>query len=337
MMKKFCFLFLLIALPLFAQELKEETNSLFDEAEVKEFTMQSIMVDGEVEQPGMVDFAALPLRQVPVKEVVSQNGKDKFIGTYFYSGYSLFDIITAKKAKKANAAEFRPAVDLYVIVENARGEKAVFSWGEIFYGKDNFQFLISKSVNAINPSKMKMKWPLPSEPRLICSRDIYNVRFISNPTKITVKSFVGTFATTKPADIFSSKIEVSSGSQSATIADIKSTIEKRTYKNVGYGHGMGYKGIKDINGYLLKDILRETINIKNEEIGNSILCISAKDGYRVVYSLSEIINRSDNEDFLLSDNKDSKENGRFSTYSTPDFFVDRNVRSVEKIQIMQVK
>jgi hypothetical protein len=336
-MKKFCFLFLLIALPLFAQELKENTSSLFDESEVKEFTLKGIMVEGEVEHPGMVDFSTLPLRNMPVKELTYQNRKDKFLGSFYYSGYSLFDILTSKKVKKANAAEFRPPTDLYVIVENAKGEKAVFSWGEIYYTKDNFQFLISKSVNAVNPSKMKMKWALPAEPRLVCGRDVYNFRFIENPTKITIKSFTGSYAKTKPEDIFSPKIQVIFGSQSAMITDIKSTVEKRVYKNIGYGHGMGYKGVKDVDGYLLKDILKEAVNIKNDEIGNSIICVSAKDGYRVTYSLNEIINRSDNEDFLLSDNKDSKENGRFSLYAAPDFFVDRNVRSVEKIEILQVK
>jgi len=336
-MKRLFLFFCFLAIPLFAQELKENTSSFFDESEVKEFILKNIMVEGEVESPGMVDLSTLPIRNLPVKEFSFLNGKDKFIGSYYYSGYSLFDILNSKKVKKANQADFKPFVDLYVIVENDKGEKAVFSWGEIYYGKDNFQFLISKSVNAINPSKLKMKWPFPAEPRLICNRDAYNVRFIANPTKITIKSFSGNFAKQKPAEIFSPEIKIISGSKTETIEDIKSSVEKRKYKNIGYGHGMGYKGVKDVDGYLLKDILKAAMEFPYAELQNSIVCVSAKDGYRATYSLSEIINRSDNEDFLLSDRSDSKEDGKYSLFAAPDFFVDRNVRAVEKIEIVRVK
>lgn len=336
-MKKYLLVFLFVSVPLFAQEVKENTSSFFDESEVKEYVLKNIMIDGEVELPGVVDLSTLPLRNVPVKEIIMQNGKDKFIGSYYYSGYSLFDILNSKKVKKAEGSDFKPAVDLYVIVENDKGEKAVFSWGEIYYAKDNFQFILSKSVNAINPSKMKMKWPFPVDPRIICSRDIYNYRFIANPVKITVKSFPGVFTAIQTKEIFSPEIKVTCGAQSAVIKDIKSNTEKRMYKNIGYGHGMGWKGVKDVDGYLVKDVLKEHIQFQNEEIGSSVVCVSAKDGYRAVYSLSEIINRSDNEDFLLLERKDSKEDGRYTFYAAPDFFVDRNVRAVDRIQIVNAK
>ncbi len=336
-MKRLFLIFCFLAVPVIAQELKENTSSFFDESEVKEFILKNIIVEGEVESPGMVDFSTLPIRNLPVKELTFLNGKDKFIGSYYYSGYSLFDILNSKKVKKTNQADFKPFVDLYVIVENGKGEKAVFSWGEIYYGKDNFQFLISKSVNAVNPSKLKMKWPFPTEPRLICNRDAYNVRFISNPTKITIKSFAGEFAKEKPADIFSPEIKIIFGTKTESIEDVKSTIEKRKFKNIGYGHGMGYKGVKDVEGYLLKDVLNAALEFPYIDIRNCIVCVSAKDGYRATYSLSEIINRSDNEDFLLSDRSESKEDGRYSLFASPDFFVDRNVRAVEKIDIVIVK
>ena len=336
-MKKYFIFFLLIAFPLFAQELKEETNSLFDESDVKEFPVTSILVEGEVEQPGPVYFASLPVRNVPVKELSLKNGKDKFIGSYYYSGYSLYDILSLKKVRKAGQSDFRPAVDLFVIVENGKGEKAVFSWGEIFYTKDNFRILISKSVNAVNPSKMKMKWPLPREPRVICAGDAYNFRFISNPVKITVKSFPGVFPAVKTKEIYSPVITITSGERNGTIEDIDSGIQKRIYRDIGYGHGMGFKGVRNIEGYLFKDVLATALKLDNSEIANSVVCFSAKDGYRAVLSLNEIMNRSDNVDFILAEQKDSKEDGRYILFAAPDFFVDRNVRAVEKIQILKIK
>ena len=138
------------------------------------------------------------LRTIPVKELGLENDKQLFKGAFFVSGYSLYDILNSKKAKKAAGNTFSPLIDMYVIVENDRGEKAVFSWGEIYFTKESSNVLISKSIQAINPAKTKRKWPLPEEPRLVCGNDLLNVRFISNPTKITVRSYAGEFAAEKP-------------------------------------------------------------------------------------------------------------------------------------------
>lgn len=335
-MKKISLLVLLFSIQLFAQEVKSTTNSFFDDSESKEYSLTNILVDGEVENSGTVDLSTLPLSRIAIKEVDFINGKDKIKGAYFYSGYSLHDIINPKTVKKANEKDFKPYVDMYVVISNNKGEKAVYSWGEIYYTRDNFKTLLAKNVRAINPSKMKMKWPLPEEPRIICANDAFNSRFISNPTKITVKSFEGTFSSEKKENMYSPQIILKTETQTVTIAEI-TNVEKRSSINIGYGHGMGIKGINPVEGYLLKDVIKSNIKLEREDFKNAFVVVSAKDGYRCVYSLSEIMNRSDNEDFLLVDNKDSKENGRFSLYSTPDLFVDRNVRSVEKIEIFHIK
>jgi len=63
----------------------------------------------------------------------------------------------------------------------------------------------------------------------------------------------------------------------------------------------------------------------------------AKDGYRVVFSLSEIINRSDNQDFLLLDKKDNPGSGRYLLYPAGDFFADRDIRAIEKLELSVVE
>jgi hypothetical protein len=40
---------------------------------------------------------------------------------------------------------------------------------------------------------------------------------------------------------------------------------------------------------------------------------------------------------LLIDQKESKEDGCYSIFATPDFFVDRNVKAIEKIEIVKVE
>jgi len=335
-MKRVLLALVLLTLPIFAQDKNETSPSFFDDSEIREYSLKSILVEGEVENTGVVDFALLPINSFPAKDVLFGKDKNKFNGSYFFSGYSLFDIINQKKVKKANEAEFKQAVDLYVIVENDKDEKVVFSWGELFYSKDNFKTVITKSVRAINPSKMKMKWSLPENPILACGNDAFNFRFIANPTKITVRSFAGTYSKERIKEIYTPEFTVTSTGGNINVKDIAG-IEKRKFRGLGYGHGMGWKGVDEVEGFVFKDVMKAYARIDEQQIASTILCLSAKDGYRVTYSLSEIVNRNDMNDFLLIEENGSLEKGKYNLFATPDFFVDRNVRSVEKIEILNVK
>jgi len=319
------------------QDTTEATNSFFDDSSVREYTLGSVFVGGEVAQPGHVDLASLPLNSVVVKELASENGEARFKGAFQYVGYSLFDILTNFTATKANEKDFRPKVDMYVVVENEKGERAVFSWGEIYYSRDYHKILLARQVRAINPSKTKTKWQAPAEPRLICANDQYNTRFISNPTRITVRSAPGVFATEKPKVMFSPEIRMQFDGKPVTVTDIQGMAEERSYAHVGYGHGMGFKGVKCVKGFVLKDVLVKTMSLHAGASGTILAIVSAKDGYRCAFSLSEIINRNDNADFLLQERADSPTDGRYTLFATPDFFVDRNVRAVEQIEFLQIK
>ncbi len=303
---------------------------------MKTFALNAIQVEGEVANPGLVNVALLPLRECVAKEVVLKDGKPEFKGAFHYVGYSLFDILGDTHIRKRADNSFSPFVDLCVVVENAKGEKAAFSWGEVFYSKDNFQILLAKSVQAINPSRLtSVKWSLPNESRLVCAYDFLNVRYLSNPIKITVKSCRGTFATEKPQNIYAPEFKIVSGTRSIAVRDLVPLPASRRYLNIGYGHGMGFKGVEDVSGHLLADVIKSKVELTAEDLGQGIFVVSAKDGYRSAFSVSEVANRSDNLDFLLVDRKDSKEEGRYTIFAAADFFVDRNVKAVEKIELMR--
>ncbi len=331
-MRRIILLFVIAGSLTIAQDTK---SSFFDESPSKEYLISNILVEGEVENPGMVDLTSLPLNGFPVKNISYGKDKNRFLGAYFFSGFSLFDILKQKKIKKANEGEFRPFVDLYIIIENAKGEKAVFSWGEIFYSKDNFKVIIAKSVRAINPPNMKMKWQLPDETQLVCGNDAFNFRNIVNPTKIIIKSFAGKYSQERVKDLYTAEFEMVNLDRSFVVKEIVN-VEKRNFRGIGYGHGMGWKGIENIEGFVFKDVLKSYILFDKQLIGNTILCVSAKDGYRVTFSLSEILNRNDMNDVLLIEITNSSVEGKYNLFATPDFFVDRNVRSVEKIEILTV-
>jgi hypothetical protein len=315
-----------------AQTQTKSTNSLFDDSESKAFTPKGIMVQGEVQIPGPVDLSALPIRSIAVKEMGIENGKQVFKGAFFVSGYSLYDILDSKTYKKAPENTFNPPVDLYAVVENDKGEKAVFSWGEIYY-RNSFDILIAKAIQPINPARAKASYVLPETPRLICAGDLVNVRFINNPTKITVKSWHATIPKDKPKDIYSPELKIVAKTGTFTVGAIASSVEKRTYTDVGYGHGMGFKGNENVSGCVLKDLLAANLKPTPDMLREWIAVGSAKDGYRVVFSLSEIMNRSDNQDFLLLDKKDTPASGRYLLYPPADFFADRDIRAIEKLEL----
>lgn len=318
-----------------AQDLDQSTNSLFDVSAVKTYNPKSILVQGEVQAPDTVDLSTLPLRSIPIKELGFENGKQVFKGAYFVGGYALYDILKHAKIKKVPENTFKPPVDMYVVVENDKGEKAVFSWGEIYY-RNSFDILVTRSVQAINPARSKTTWPLPDEPRLVCGGDLLDVRFISNPTKITVKSYYESGTAEKPKDVYSPEFKILTKAGSADIRDLGPSIEKRKYESVIYGHGMGFKEVFNATGYLLKDVVSAHAKLAPERVKNTVAVVSAKDGYRVVFSASEIMNRNDNHDYLLNDLKDSPTGGRYTLVVTPDYFADRDVRSVEKIVLVDI-
>jgi hypothetical protein len=332
----FVFILPLIIAGALAQDRNQSTNSFFDGSEATSFAVKNVTIQGEVQDPGPVDLSSLPLRSIAFKELAIENGQRVFKGAYFAGGYSLYDILSSKKFKKAPENTFSPPVDLYVVVENEKGDKAVFSWGEIYY-RNSFDILITKTIQAINPARSKATWSLPGVPRLICAGDSINARFINSPTKITVRSFHGPVPKEKPKDIYSPELKIVSKTGSFTVADIASSVEKRTYLDVGYGHGMGFKGAQNVSGYLLKDVIASNWKPSSDMFGKWIAVASAKDGYRSVLSLSEIMNRSDNQDLLLLDQRDSPGSGRFTLYPAGDFFADRDVRAVEKIELMEAE
>jgi hypothetical protein len=365
-------LFFGISIIAHAQDRKESTNSLFDGAELKVLNPKSILIQGEVQNPGPVDLASLPIGSIAIKEMALENGQRVFKGAYFINGYSLYDILKSKNFKKAPENTFGSPVDLYISVENEKGEKAAFSWGEIYY-RNSFDILISKTIQPITPARAKVSYALPETPRLICGGDLLNVRFISNPTKITVRSYnILSVPKEKLKDIYAPELMVripmnrmnlkaihmgfgadtvktpmgerTVATQEGTVLwtdhriyDIGSSIEKRTYTDVGYGHGMGFKGNENISGYLLKDVLAKSFTPTLEMLKEWIAIGSAKDGYRVVLSLSEIMNRNDNQDFLLIDKKDTPGIGRYMLYPAGDFFADRDVRAIETLVLSGIE
>jgi len=314
----------------------QENNDFYDNTPVRKLAgTLKIEVAGETANPGPVDLAKLPRHSLITRETRVQNGALQFIGSYRYDGYSLFDIIKEKYVAKRNQNEFKPVVDMLVMVENGAGEKAVFSWGEIYYPTVLHRIIVADRVAPIIPSETKDEWPLPDRIKLVCGNDMVTERNLSDPVKITLFAAPQSFPTVKGMKpLHSPSFSFSEEGQAKEIVSFPQ--ERRTYPTVFYGRGKGFHGIQYFSGILLRDVLRDLIPLDAETIRRGYLIVAAADGYRIAVTCSELVNRNDQDDFLLIDRGKGQDGGRFTLYPAGDFFSDRAVKALKTIILKRI-
>jgi hypothetical protein len=315
----------------------DQNNNFYDNSETYSLPVGTIEIIGEVKNPGVVDLSRFPKRSVIVKEaLLNDDGSNRFVGAYRYDGYSLFDILTDRIPDKKNKEEFRHVIDLYVEIENASGEKVVLSWGEIFYPTALHQVLIAAGVARIVPSKTKDLWPLPKECKLVVANDLLSERNISNPVRITVKSYGRSIPVNRDLNpLWAPEFRITEkGKTLATVSSVPAGVPYETVHTVFYGRGRGIHSTNAFRGVLLKDILGGTVPADRQALRQGIAVMVGADGYRSVFSLGEILNRNDQAAVLLVPcDTVNTDGGRFRIFPGCDFFSDRAVKSVSEIII----
>ena len=312
------------------------TNNFYDNTETYNLPVKELFVDGEIANPGKVDFSSLPKHSVIVKETLLDSaGGDRFTGAFRYDGYSLFDILEKRIIRKSNAGEFSPIIDLYIEIENDKGEKVIFSWGEIYYPNNLHKILIVSNVSRIVPSKTKELWTLPEESKIVAASDLITERNISNPVRITVRSYPISVSTSKGlSPMYSEKILLFNGKkQIGELTSVPGSINNETFNTIFYGRGKGIHSTTPFYGVMLKDVLLKNYPVNRENLCSGIICITGKDGYRCALSYSEIFNRNDQQEFLLIKSAAGEDGGLFRMFAASDFFSDRAIKSVSEVHL----
>ncbi len=294
---------------------------------------------GEVSNPGKVDFSKLPLRSVIVKETLLGDNGDKFVGAYCYDGYSLFDILNAYHVAKKNEEEYKPIIDMYVEIENADGEKVVFSWGEIYYPNHLHEIIIATNVMRIVPSKTNELWELPTDNKLVVVSDLITERNISKPVKITVKSYDKQLVTIKgKTPLFAPKFDFfNSDKLIATYTQNPKDIAELTLHTIFYGRGRGIHSTQPFTGVPLKQLIAGHIPLTQTSIRQGLFLAAADDGFRAVYTYSELCNRNDQADVLLICHPEVTTDGIFRLFPSCDFFSDRAIKALNALYYSEAK
>lgn len=319
-----------------SKPMAQNGNSLFHQTEVISLAVAELTIEGEVKNPGKVNLDDFYTREVMVKEALydPQIGIE-FIGAYRYRGYSLFDLLHPYNHQKKNKEEFPPAIDLYVIVENAAGESVVLSWSEIFHTNIPHQILIATEMAPIVPYKKEVDYPVSTSWKLVCGNDLFAYRMLENPVKITVRSFdEKVYAIEKGMKpMYSPEVKVVfENTETFTIDPITDTSGYRTYFSSFYGMGMGYHEAKYFRGPVLFDLFSGKINLFDaQQIAHGLVCFSGLDGYRTIYSFSELFNRTDQVSPILAVPENPEDGGFYRIFHPMEFYADRSVKSLQEI------
>jgi hypothetical protein len=319
--------------PQHQRDTTDATNNFYDNEDLHALQTNSVEIAGEIANPGTIDFSTLPKRSIIVKEALPSDTGNYFVGAFRYDGYSLFDIINAHYPQKANQEAFPPIIDLYVVVSNDRGDSAVFSWGEIYYPNHLHDIMLATDVMRIVPSKTHELWALPENAKMVAGADLLTSRNIDSPSKITVRSATREFDIVKGmSPMYSEQFDVFvNDSKTKTIKALPSDCDALTYEAIFYGRGRGIHSTTPFTGVPLKKVLAGQISLNADNIRQAFIIVAARDGYRGVFTFSEVYNRNDQAEVLLIHAPEETDGGAFRLFPAGDFFSDRAIKSVNSI------
>lgn len=312
-------------------------NDYYNRLPVMELETAELVVDGEVAKPGPVDLKAFPLHVVTIRHAHLHHKGREFMGAYRIEGVSLFDILKMRRVRK-KANEFPPPVDLFLEISDAAGHVVMVSWGEVFFARTPHRILVATRISPIVPTKVKSAMPMPDSSMLVCADDLYGVRNLPMPNRITVRAAKVNVPINRKLDyVASRRIKISMGDIVVTeLTEGFRLPGRRSMRSVFYGRGRGFHGFHDFTGWDLASVLDRYINTDPEFLARGYLVATSVDGYRSLYSASEVFNRNDGNVFLLLDGGLCENKGPWALFPGPDFFSDRAVAGVNEIRVTRL-
>ncbi len=312
-------------------------NSLFHQTDETSLETTDLEVVGEVQKPGFVDFKKHYKREVMVKESFHDGEQIQFIGAYRYRGYSLFDLLNSFNLQKKNVELFKPAIDLYITIENDKQENVVFSWSEIFHTNSPHQILIATEMAPIVPYRKDVDYPVATSWKVVSANDLYSYRSIENPVRIIVSSFD---QKQYPIDrdmspLYSDGLDVYFEDELLKrISDSAHNNHKIIYESSFYGMGMGSHPSDPFIGPDLNSQLEGLLDFRDKNlIKHGLVCFAGLDGYRTIYSFSELFNRTDQVRSILDITPMPDEGGYYRIFHPADFYADRSVKALKEMYV----
>jgi hypothetical protein len=269
-------------------------------------------------------------------------------GVFFYRGVPLRTLLEAAGIEKGES-DFSKRVDLAIRVRSREGKQASLSWGEVFY-KNPGRILVATSAWPILPHKDCKACHTPEEyqprldqlnrqigfPKLIVTEDAYADRSLENILSVEVLDLRPKMPGQKGTNLFSPGFVVEGhGIGTLPVKDL-SGYSRKTIRVKHLGEGKGYHGIDLYEGVSLQKILGEAGVVPDL---NQVFMVSAPDGYRSLFSYGEVYLDPSGERIFLADKIRGlplEKGGKFMLVPPEDLMSDRDVKAVEKIEVIML-
>ena len=301
-----------------------------------------VSITGAVRQPvvlSLEDLSRFQSLSVRLNEVDSAR---HFHGSFHYQGVPLRTLLELAHIHKEEAS-FLKYLDVAVVVRNAQGKQAVFSWGEIFY-RNPAEIMVAFAATPVMPllSQGRKKWenmlarPI-GFPKLVAADDFYTDRCLEQIVSIEVVVVGPAGQRKETPDLPASEFTIS-GSVKAPLKvdDLGAWGRIKTAIKVT-GSGRGYQGLQQITGVPLVSILEKAGAAMDL---NTVCLVSHTDGYRAVVSWGELFLNPDGKHILIADGKENQgvaKEGRFTLVIPNDLSSDRNVKGIASIEVVSLK
>jgi hypothetical protein len=177
---------------------------------------------------------------------------------------------------------------------------------------------------------------LPTQSKLVVGSDLITERNISNPVKITVKSFDRSIPVNRDlSPLYSDEVKIFDGEKEIEeISKRPKTFQEETVHTIFYGRGRGIHSTQPFSRGYMKEVLSAHFEIKKMYLLKGLFVLVGKDGYRSVFSYSELMNRNDQAEVLLVPCEEEKDGGKFRVFPACDFFSDRAVKALTEIRFV---
>jgi hypothetical protein len=314
----------------------KEGNSLFHQTDEVALEPGELYIAGEVKESGTVNLENHYQREVIIKESLFDQTKGiQFTGAYRYKGYSLFDLLHSFSLEKKNAELFKPETDVYILVENSEGDSVVFSWSEIYHTVNPHQIIIATAMAPVVPYRAEVDYPTGEKWRVVSAGDLFAFRTLDDPVKITIRSFdTKDYPINRDIDpLYSPYISVLfEETELQTITPTDDEAMHQTYYTAFYGMGMGYHPVESFTGPTLASKMNGILQPFDAKLNRTgLVCFVSLDGYRAIYSYSELFNRADQSAPLLAITQDRDNGGHYRNFLPGDFYADRSVKALREI------
>ena len=309
----------------------------------------TLAITGLVRQPLNLtrqDLNGFDAIRVQLNEIMADGS---FQGVFHYSGVPLKSLLELAGVEKEETA-FGKKVDLAILVRNKKGDRVALSWGEVFY-RNPGEIIVATSASPIMPHKDCKRCHDPEVykprldrfqrkigfPKLVISSDTYADRSLEDITSIEVLDLRPKMPAKKLKELYSTEFTIVGAMEKAIAIKDLGIYPRREITVMHLGEGKGYHGIDKFAGVPFRAIL-DTAGVA-PDLSKAFL-VSAPDGYRSLFSYGEIFLNPAGDRMTLADRINGQpiqNGGKFILVPPGDLMSDREVKAVQKIEVISLR